>query len=308
MSSLKILLGVLMLCGMLFSQEKAIPLWGETVPNNRAGGTPEVWDTTNAIRVSQVRKPLLEMYLPDPAIATGQTVVIFPGGGYKYVVIDKEGSKIAKMLNAEGIAAAVVLYRLPDEKNSVIPFESPLMDAARAVRLVRSRAAAWKLDPGRIGVMGFSAGGHLAASFATQWQNLKGPLGDAIDRESARPDFAVLMYPVITMKEDFMHRGSRDNLLGENPAPALVERFSPELCVGENTPPALLIHAGDDRAVPVENSLVFYQALIRKGIAAEMHLYPVGGHGFGLAPDFRGQTVSAWPQRCVEWLKMQGRP
>ena len=148
---------------------------------------------------------------------------------------------------------------------------------------------------------------RLAAEFQNSKRRQEKQLGDAIDRESARPDFAVLMYPVITMKEDFMHRGSRDNLLGENPAPALVERFSPELCVGENTPPALLIHAGDDRAVPVENSLVFYQALIRKGIAAEMHLYPVGGHGFGLAPDFRGQTVGAWPQRCVEWLKMQDR-
>ncbi|MDH5610643.1 MAG: alpha/beta hydrolase, partial [Cyclobacteriaceae bacterium] len=219
---------------------------------------------------------------------TGQAVVICPGGGYGILAYDWEGTDIAKWLNTHGIAGIVLKYRLPDEASNAIPHQSPLMDARQALLLVRKNSAAWHINPARVGIMGFSAGGHLAATAGTHFSS------------ETRPDFMALIYPVITMKNEFTHQGSRTNLLGSKPDEALIEEFSNERHVTPDTPPTFLVHANDDEAVPVENSLQMYQALRDKGVAAEMHIYSYGGHGFSLAT---GQGyLATWPDRFIDWL------
>ncbi len=234
-------------------------------------------------------------------IATGQAVVICPGGGYVRLAYDWEGLDIAKWLNSKGIAAIVLKYRLPISKNNMVGYKSPLLDAKRAIRIVRYYASKWNIEKNKIGVMGFSAGGHLASTLGTHFDYGDSNASNEIDKMSSRPDFMVLGYPVITFTKPFMHRGSRNALLGENPDSSLVNLYSNELQVKEDTPPTFIVHADDDGAVPVENSLVFYEALRQKKIPVEMHIYPEGGHGFGLALG-RGHLES-WTDRCIDWLR-----
>ncbi len=270
----------------------------DQIPNYRDVGEKEVWDTADIVRVSKVQVPDISVFLPSDKNKTGEAVIICPGGGYHILAYAWEGSDIAKFWNSKGVTAIVLKYRLPTSEAQIEPYKSPLMDAQRAMRLVRYHAEDWGIDPAKIGIMGFSAGGHLASSLSTHYDQGDPNSPDPVDRISCRPDFSILMYPVITFTGDFQHSGSRMALVGEDKE--LMEYFSSELQVTEDTPPALLVHASDDGAVPVENSIVYYQALIRHGVSAEMHIYPHGGHGFSLAIG-KGH-LSGWPERAYEWL------
>jgi acetyl esterase/lipase len=258
-------------------------------------------DTTNIVRLSLVQYPDIAVFLPSKRNATGEAVVICPGGGYHILAYDWEGSDIARWFSSRGIAAAVLKYRLPVSKSNIIPHKTPLMDAQRAFRMVRYHAESWNIDPGKIGIMGFSAGGHLASTLSTHFDEGDPGNTDPVEKISCRPDFSILVYPVISFTEEFSHSGSRAALLGEDPDPELVKYYSNEQQVTAETPPAILIHSGDDEGVPVQNSLAYYRALLKKGIPAEMHVYPYGGHGYSLAIG-RGH-LSTWPDRVLEWIR-----
>lgn len=237
-----------------------------------------------------------------PARPNGAAVLITPGGGYQRVVVDKEGLELAPPLLAAGFTVFILYYRLPGEGHARAA-DVPLQDAQRALRLIRHRAAAWKLDPNRIAMMGFSAGGHLAASLGTRLDAKVYEAVDEADGLSARPDALALIYPVIDMVGPATHAGSRTNLLGEAAAEEKRITYSPDRSVGPATPPTFLLHAADDTGVPVENSLLFHAALRQAGIPAELHVYARGGHGFGhgtrIAPD---NPLTHWPNLLILWL------
>ena len=231
-------------------------------------------------------------------VPNGQSVVVCPGGGYGALAMDHEGKQIAQWLNSQGISAFVLKYRLgPKYRHPVM-----LHDVQRAIRTVRAKATEWKVDGKRIGVWGFSAGGHLAATAATHFDAGKPADADPIERMGSRPDFAILAYPVMTFtQEEFVHKGSRKNLLGETPDPKLVELLSNEKQVTKETPPTFLFHTNEDTGVPPENSVLFYLALRRAGVPAELHIYEKGPHGVGLA--WSDLALSSWPGRLADWLK-----
>lgn len=293
----------LLVCGIIISaQDLRLELYPEgRVPNYKDVGEQEVYDTANIVRISKVQIPDFTVYLPAERNRTGQAVIICPGGGYHVLAYDWEGEDIAKFWNAKGIVGIVLKYRLPISEAQIVPHKSPLMDAQRAMRMVRYHAEGWGIDPGQIGVMGFSAGGHLASTLSTHYDMGDPDASDPIERISCRPDFSVLMYPVISFTGEFQHSGSRKALVGEDRE--LMEYYSSELQVTEDTPPAVLIHSADDQAVPVKNSIVYYEALVKNGVEAEMHLYPYGGHGYSLAIG-RGH-LAGWPERVWEWVVMQ---
>jgi acetyl esterase/lipase len=275
-----------------WAEERVIPLWPEGVPDARAEAEPE--QTVNE-RVSHVHIPTLT-YFPAAGESVARTaVIVCPGGGYQRLAIDHEGYSYARMLNRLGVSAFVLKYRLVEYGHP-----APLRDVLRAIRLVRSRAKEFGIRSDRIGVMGSSAGGHLAASAATLFDAPEGRTGAALDSTSARPDFVALLYPVITMSGPHVHAGSRRSLIGEDAPLTLVGHLSVHEQVSKATPPAFLVHTGEDTTVPVENSIMFYEALRRAGVSAEMHLYDKGPHGFGTAPGL-GPT-SEWPKRLEEWM------
>lgn len=245
-------------------------------------------------------KPSLTVYLPQPDKASGAAVVICPGGGYGHLAVDKEGAAIAEWLNSLGVAGFVLRYRIAPRYHH----PAPLQDAQRALRTVRSRAAEWHVDPNRIGIMGFSAGGHLASTAGTHFDKGNPSAEDPIDRVGCRPDFLILCYPVITFTELSRHRGSMRNLLGESPDPKLVENLSNERQVTRETPPTFLFHTNSDTGVPAENSVLFYLALRKAGVPAEMHIYEQGPHGVGLAA--ADPVLSSWPRRCADWMGVRG--
>ena len=301
MKKLLIRLLIVSFLAPLMGQNQILPLWEGDPPNYIETGEVTIFDTADIVRVRNVQKPDIALFLPSKKNATGEAVVICPGGGYGILAYDWEGIDIARWLNSKGIAAFVLKYRLPGSKSNVIPYKSPLMDAKRAMRLVRYHAEKWNVDPGKVGVMGFSAGGHLASTLSTHFDAGDPENNDLVERESCRPDFSVLIYPVVTFTKEYTHVGSRENLLGKDLDPELVQHFSNELKVTELTPPAILIHSGDDQVVPVENSIVYYHALQKKEIISELHIYPNGGHGYSLAI---GQGhLSTWPDRVIEWIK-----
>lgn len=266
----------------------AFPLW--------PGGAP------GALGAAEKDLPTLTPWLPDPANATGAAVVICPGGGYAGLA-NHEGADYARFLNEQGIAAFVLKYRLGSAG-----YRHPVMlnDAARAVRMVRARAAEWKVNPDRVGIMGSSAGGHLASTLLTHFDAGQPEAADPVERQSSRPDFGILCYPVITMGQ-FTHQGSRNNLLGPNPAPDLVKLLSNELQVTPRTPPCFLWHTWEDKAVPVENSLHFAQALRQAGVPFAFHLYQKGPHGMGLGSrDWDPAKRHPWTANLVFWLKENG--
>jgi len=241
--------------------------------------------------------PLVSVHLPDADAATGMGIVVLPGGGYQNLALDHEGDQIAAWCNEHGIAAMIVRYR----RGEGYGFPAPQQDAQRAMRLFRSRAAEWGVAPDQIGLMGFSAGGHLAASIGTLYSDAFYAPVDAVDEASARPDFLILCYPVITMQEHTTHQGSRRNLLGEAPDPALVERLSAHLQVDADTPPAFLLHTTEDIVVLVENSVLFYEALRKHGVPAALHIFEHGRHGVGLATGMPG--IGHWPSLLLDWLR-----
>jgi acetyl esterase/lipase len=214
---------------------------------------------------------------------------------------DWEGTDIAKWFNSKGITAFVLKYRLPESKSLLVNHKAPLQDAQRAIRLVRHHAEKWNLSKDQIGIMGFSAGGHLASTLGTHYDIDKNVVTDSIDSLSARPDFMILIYPVITMKAPYTHLGSRTSLIGANPKPELINFYSNELHVDKDTPPTFLLHSTDDSAVPVMNSILFYQALEKENIYSELHVYPVGGHGFALAVN-QGYLQN-WTQLLYDWIQ-----
>jgi acetyl esterase/lipase len=245
-------------------------------------------------------KPTMTIYLPAKEKATGSAVVIFPGGGYRMVAIDHEGHQVARWLNELGIAAFVVDYR---HRGRGYGHPAPIQDAQRAIRIVRSRSAEFGIEPNKIGIIGFSAGGHLASTAGTHFNEKFYELVDSNDGASARPDFMILIYPVISLGS-FSHSGSRSALLGGNTSQELVDKFSNEKQVDSNTPPTFLVHATDDKTVPAENSISFYLACKKAHVPAEMHIWQKGEHGFGLGKS--GTSVSRWPALCADWMDKMG--
>ncbi|GAB4232685.1 MAG: alpha/beta hydrolase [Acidobacteriota bacterium] len=273
------------------------PLWPGTPP----GDQPlEVEETYAEGRVENVRIPTLTVFLPPRDRATGTAVVICLGGGYWLLAVDHEGYEVARWLNSLGVAAFVLKYRHRHFRHPV-----PMWDAQRAIRTVRARAEEWGVDPQRVGILGFSAGGHLASTVATHFDAGNPEAADPVERQGSRPDFAVLIYPVITFLPPALHQGSRDNLLGPNPAPELVRSLSNETQVTAETPPVFLVHSADDDGVPVQNSIEFFLACRRVGVPAELHVYERGGHGYGMRAD-RCPAAADWPGRCALWLRQHG--
>jgi len=279
--------------------QTVIPLYNGKIPNSIKAEYKEerIVGDDGRIKFSKVSTPTLEIYLPPAQTNTGAAVLIIPGGGYSGIAYSHEGIDIAKEFNAFGVAAFVLKYRLPSDKIMSDKSIGPLQDAQQAIKTIRTRSAEWKIDASRVGILGFSAGGHLASTAGTQFSK---PVIDNKENVNLRPDFMVLVYPVISLSDSLMHKGSRDNLLGPNPTPENIRKFSSDLQVTPQTPPTLLVHAGDDKGVKVGNSISFYEALIRNGVPAEMHLYPTGGHGFGQVP---GRTPDRWTDRVQHWLK-----
>ncbi len=256
-------------------------------------------DAPNAKGTEAIDIPTITPFPAPKDKATGAAIIVCPGGGYVKLSDVKEGSAVAEYLNSIGVTAFVLKYRLGPKYGQ----PNQLLDASRAIRTVRSRAKEWNLDINRIGILGFSAGGHLASTLATHFDSGKSDSKDEVEKQSSRPDLQILIYPVITMGE-FTHKGSKLNLLGENPNADLVKFYSNELQVTKETPPAFLVHTTEDKAVPFENSLQFVQALRKNNVLFEFHLYEKGPHGFGLAPT--DPILSTWKDRLTAWLGLHG--
>jgi acetyl esterase/lipase len=312
------ILAAIMIAGTLCAQAEPVPTAepGGVTIKVWPGGTPGAGKVTAREAIIErlpdgplrdrfaehVTTPLLTMFAPKGA-ANGITLLIIPGGGYVRVVIDKEGFEAAEWFSARGFNCAVLRYRMPGDGWAAGP-DAPVHDAMRAVRILRSQAVKSGGTPPRIGVMGFSAGGHLVARLITE-PKLAYQRGDALDDVSARPDFAVLMYPVIATTGESAHAGSVKQLQIGGVQDAELARFSPDRNVTAETPPTLLVHAGDDASVPVENSLLMYAALKKAGVRAELHVFDQGGHGFGLR-SIAGKDVAAWPELVASWAKNAG--
>jgi acetyl esterase/lipase len=281
------------------AQNQVIPLW-TTIPNEIKVPNYKEKEITKDGKIqstSLVTLPTLCVYFPNELKPNQTAVIIFPGGGYSHLAIDKEGTKIAQWLNSLGIVAFVLKYRLPNDLIMTNKTIAPLQDAQEAVRYVRGNAEKWNLDPKKIGTIGFSAGGHLASTLATHYNDL---LYESLYKVSARPDFTLLIYPVISMENTITHKGSQTNLLGSNPTQSLIDNYSNEKKITPETPIAFLIHASDDTVVLPENSINYYLALKKNNISAELHLYEKGGHGFGIGVK---DTSLYWTTDCFNWLK-----
>lgn len=281
------------------SAKAQMPLYKGAIPNaTNATNIEEIkihpeFDTL-AFKVSV---PTISAHIPPKNIANGTAVIIFPGGGYHTLLMKREGSDIARAFNKLGVAAFVVKYRLPDDRSNVDKSIAPLQDAQQAIKVVRERAAEWNIDPKKVGVIGFSAGGHLAATVGTHFDKDYIP---NVEKTSLRPDYMILVYPVISFDDSIGHSGSRQNLIGKELPKDKIALLSNENHISKNTPPTFLIHSGTDVVVPVANSVVFYNNMIKNGASAEMHLYSKGEHGFLTYPSF-----DEWFSRCVNWLKSE---
>jgi len=287
------------------AQEYHLPLYPGAVPNSKPTGITEKIEKGEYAKITHVSSPGITVYLPTRRFATGQAVVICPGGGYVQLSIDLEGTDIARYFNSIGVAAAVLKYRLPSLETNIHPHRAPLMDAQRAVRLVRFNAEKWNIDPRKIGIMGFSAGGHLASTLGTHFDQGDHSSADSVEQQSCRPDFMILIYPVISFTDSVRRTRSRKALLGEDPQMDLVFDYSNELQVKADTPPAFFVHADNDSGVPVENSLRMVQAMRAKQIPVELHVLSEGGHGFGLG--LHNEHVASWTNSLGLWLKWLNR-
>ncbi|MGN7786224.1 alpha/beta hydrolase [Niabella sp. 22666] len=291
----KVLVFILILASNMLYAQETIKLY-DVVPNSKTSDITEKSETAadGITRVSQVVSPEIIMYRPEKP--NGTAVLICPGGGYRILAITHEGHDVAKVFNQWGVTAFVLKYRLPDDKIMMDKTIGPLQDAERCIQLIRQNAKQWGIDPRMVGVMGFSAGGHLAASLSTKYTL------EVIENHkhiSLRPDFSVLVYPVISFTDSLGHTGSRDNLIGKNPSPDKIKKFSNELLVNKKTPPAFLVHAKDDGAVPFGNSMVYYEALQKNKIPAAVRLFEKGGHGFGM---HNKKEAGDWMSELQQWL------
>jgi acetyl esterase/lipase len=255
-----------------------------------------------AVKGSEAKdQPTLIIHLPEPEQATGAAIVVCPGGGYGGLAMGHEGRDIAQWLNSFGVASFICDYR---HRGKGYGHPAPLQDAQRALRTVRARAAEWKVDPARVGILGFSAGGHLTSTAATHFDAGNPMAEDPIERVSCRPDFAVLCYAVISFGEPWTHQGSQRNLIGADADPELVKSLSNEKQVTADTPPTFLWHTTEDKGVPPENSVYFYLACKRANVPAELHIFQKGPHGVGLAQQIPG--TADWPRLCQEWMQSRG--
>lgn len=286
---------------LTFAQDiKSIPLYPNGVPNSKPAPADYVEPDMNKVNmVDKVAEPMLYPFFPEKGKANGTAVIICPGGGYRNRAIHHEGFDVAKEFNKIGVIAFVLKYRLPSDAIMADKTIGPLQDAQQAILMLRTRAAEWGINPSRIGIMGFSAGGHLASTAGTHFNKA------VIDNKaniSLRPDFMILIYPVITFGE-WAHTGSRDNLIGKDASGELTNLYSNEKQVTANTPITFIVQAEDDVTVPVQNSLMFYDALVKAKVSAEMHIYPAGGHGFGLN---NKKSKAHWFDWCTSWLDTNG--
>ena len=285
---------LLVVAGNALPQPLEVPVWPNGMPDSNGITEPEVNDRCAA----NISTPTLSVYRAEPSNATRAGVLVIPGGGYGRVCLDHEGDAIARRLNQGGVTGFVLKYRLPNGHSTI-----PLRDAQQALKMIRAKAGEWGVDSNRVGVMGFSAGGHLASTVGTHFkEDIATEL--AIEGQSVRPDFMVLVYPVVTLRDPFTHKGSRSNLLGPNPDESRVNAFSNELRVSAETPPTFIVHAMDDDVVPIENSLQLVDALRAQNVPAELHAFETGGHGFGLGSE--GTPAAAWPELCLNWLRRSG--
>ena len=290
---------------LMANAQQELPLYADQpIPNSKPLPDRQKIDSSGSplrYSYSLVNRPTLTVYRPPAGTANGTAVIVCPGGGYVHLAMTHEGTDVCKWLNSLGITAFLLKYRLPGDETMVDKTIGPLQDAQRAIQLVRLHGKEWGVDTGAVGILGFSAGGHLVSTVGTHFTHA------VIDNKagvSLRPDFLVLLYPVISFADSIGHRGSRDNLIGKNPDPALVQLYSNELQVTDRTPPTFLVHAEDDKTVMVVNSLYFYEALIKHHVPAELHVYPKGGHGFGMHNPTTG--ADQWPDRLAEWMKANG--
>jgi len=293
-------IGILTLALISFTtmaQDFKLKVWPNGAPDSNGLTTPE--ETYEGKRVRNVSEAEMYVYLPKIGNNTGAAVVICPGGGYMIEAMDHEGYAMAEWLTTQGVAGIVLKYRLPYGHDQI-----PLEDAQRALRLVRQKAAEWGINPSKVGIAGSSAGGHLASTAGTKFDSGKPDSNDPIEKYSCRPDFMLLLYPVITFNEEFGHMGSRINLIGTGNKWELVEKYSNELHVTAQTPPTFLILADDDNGVPPRNSIEFYLALKKCKIPAEMHIFRDGGHGFGM--NKKNLAIDQWPNLFAQWMKAQG--
>ena len=285
------------------AQTETIQLW----PNGAPGAIkdPDYKVETGSDKdwswMKNVSNPTIDVYLAPSKTANGTAVIICPGGGYGLLATAHEGSQVANWLNTLGITGIVLKYRLPNSSIMKDKTIGPLQDAQKAIRIVRSRAKEWNINPNKIGVMGFSAGGHLASTLSTHYDD---KVYESTDTTSARPDFSILIYPVISMDSSITHMGSRINLLGEHPSDGLVKKYSNELQVNNETPPAFLVGSMDDGTVPIQNSIDYALALKKYKIPCELHIYEKGGHGYGMGRS--NGTESTWPEACKNWLTAIG--
>lgn len=292
---------LIILIALSFTQvsgQKTIPLYDGKIPGAKNIPDDEKTEYKDGIvRVSNISVPTLSIFPAPKQLANGTAIIVFPGGGYRINALSHEGIDVAKKLNELGITAFVVKYRIPNDATMEKRELGPLQDAQQAIKLVREHAAEWQVNPDRIGIMGFSAGGHLASTLGTHYST---SIVDNEKQTRLRPDFMVLVYPVISFRDSVTHMGSRDQLIGKNPSAQKVKYFSNELQITADTPPAFLVHAGDDKAVSVKNSLLFYERLIHYNIPAELHIYEKGGHGFGME---NATTTDRWMDRLASWLR-----
>jgi acetyl esterase/lipase len=294
--SLAVITAILFISSLLKAQT-VIHLY-KTVPNSKKSDVQEVNDTTvKRGKVSKVVDPTITTYLPGAGKANGTAVIICPGGGYSYLVMNDEGSNVARELNSKGITAFVLKYRLPSDAIMQNREIGPLQDAQRAIQIVRQRAAEWHIDPTKVGIMGFSAGGHLASTLSTHYQKA---VIDNPDHINLRPDFSLLIYPVITFQDSILHKGSKKALIGENASAEKTREYSNELQVTKDTPPAFLVQSADDKVVPVANSINYFTALYVHGVKAEIHIYQAGGHGYGMN---NATTKDKWIDHLYHWME-----
>jgi acetyl esterase/lipase len=303
MMGIKVLFHVIFSLFLTFSlssieAQTVMPLYAGEIPNSRNAADRENsrYERDSVLIVSKVSRPSLTIFFPPKEKTTGAAVIICPGGGYTNLAMGYEGTDVALRFNQSGISAFVLKYRIPDTSTMIHKQIGPLQDAQRAIQVLRSHAREWGINPARIGIMGFSAGGHLAATAGTHFQKdyIPNPL-----HISLRPDFLILIYPVISFRKPIAHMGSANNLTGPNPSPEDIKEFSNEEHVTDQTPPSFLVHAKDDNAVPYENSEWFAKACTIHHVPVEVYYYEKGGHGFGMTNKTNSQS---WMDLCIGWL------